>query len=556
MMRSLQYTKYIYQLLAVIILVATTGELISQEKLDAEIKAAKAYEEKQREEAIKLWQEARQSYNEQNRIEDEIRVVKEIGKTYMHLFKIDSAQHYYTLSRDIAKANNKEMAYLGALNSLSAIYVFKSEQDSAVATAKEILSLPYAPPDHVSDAHSTLSTIYESRFEYDKAKENIKAAIALDSMRQDSSSLPFNYTTLARLKSREAKNDEAIELLLRSIEYLRGDRDKFKYASIYYEISKTFFSLNNFYKSREYAQRSLEICEEMNLKTTKIDALVMMALNEEREGNYEKALKYYFEAEDISINKNKKRSLITINLGIAACYLELDELKFVKERIDQTTELIAKSTNTSLKLKFEYIKHMYNYKSGAAGSISQLESTYKKAQESKSLYMAKSLSGVISKAYQNSNPKKAYAYITDYNSLKDSIYVLQQSLMAQELEAKYQKQEQESQIELLAAENNLKSNRLKQQNMLIWGTCITLGLFAILLFIIFRFYRSLKQQKSIVEKSLNEKNVLLREIHHRVKNNSASNIILTGSYNRRYIEDDNASDCPTARPGQGALHGS
>ncbi|NRB64977.1 MAG: hypothetical protein HRU40_18475, partial [Saprospiraceae bacterium] len=37
--------------------------------------------------------------------------------------------------------------------------------------------------------------------------------------------------------------------------------------------------------------------------------------------------------------------------------------------------------------------------------------------------------------------------------------------------------------------------------------------------IIFRLYQKLKNQNAVIEKALQEKEVLLKEIHHRVKNN-------------------------------------
>jgi len=532
---------------------STSQATVAQSKAQSlEKKAQKAAAEKNTDEAIKLWREAERLYRKNDDPQSAIKILDQLGKTYMHQFKIDSAQYYYKACRDLAQSHKLKTAYVEALNSLSAIFAYKGEQDSTIRLANEILSIQDLDHSYISDAHTSLGNIFESRFEYDKVEYHLKKAIEIDSINRDSASLPFNYTALARLRGIEAKNNEALNILLKSVTYLRGNIDKFKYATIYAEIARVFYTMNNALKSREYALKSLEICEEMGLKTTRIEALLVLASNEERDNNYEKALKYYFEAEDISVRKNKKRATINIHLGIAACYLQLDRLDIVKERLDKASALITDSKNASLRLKYDYVNSIYQLQSGNKSAFSNVIAVLDKADNSGAIYLAKHLSGALASSYAKaSDYRSAYRYLTRFNMLKDSIFRLQQSLMAQDLEARYQKKEQETQIELLAAENTIKTTRLKQQSMLIWGTGLALLIFGFLLFVIFRFNKSLKSQKAIVEKSLHEKNVLLREIHHRVKNNLQviSSLLALQS---KYIQDNSALDA--LQQGQDRVH--
>lgn len=524
------------------ILLGLLPQCLSSQKLSpVEQRAEKAYKNQDIEKSILLYSEALSDYKNSNQNIDAWRTSMQLGKIYMHKFNIDSAYHFFSDARNIAKNNNLNYEFGMALNSLTAIFNYKLEHDSIINTANLILSTADLNNNQYSDAYSALSSTYEARLEYDKSEDFIRKAINLDSITQDSSSMPFNLTALARLESLQLKYDKSLNHLFQSINYLREDKDQFKLASIYYEIAKVFFAMNNTFKAQEYALKSFSICEEQNLKITKINPLLLLAKIEEIYENYEKALKYYFEAEEISISKKRKQSTIQSYLGIALCHLELGHIEVAESKLIDAEAIIDNTSNLSYKLKAGYIRAKYMLKTGQAHKAYKLAiGLFEQAKESEHIYLMKNLSGIMSQANaEQGNFRNAYNYLMDYSLYKDSIYTFQQSLMTQELEAKYKRKEQDTTIDLLATENELKSARLKQQNIVIWGSIIGLLFLLGFTIVVYSFNKKLKSQKALVEKSLNEKNVLLREIHHRVKNNLQviSSLLALQS---KYIVDTNA----------------
>ncbi len=131
------------------------------------------------------------------------------------------------------------------------------------------------------------------------------------------------------------------------------------------------------------------------------------------------------------------------------------------------------------------------------------------------------------------------------NILKDSIVereLAYNGLLLSENNLKQLELTKEQQLKnALARENNLHTNQLAKEKQTTWLLTGGIGLLMLSGFSIFVLYQKQKQKNSVIQKQASDLEVLMKEIHHRVKNNMqiVSSLLDLQSIS---IKDSHASD--------------
>ncbi|MGH1387031.1 sensor histidine kinase [Kordia sp.] len=238
-----------------------------------------------------------------------------------------------------------------------------------------------------------------------------------------------------------------------------------------------------------------------------------------------------------SIKSAKK---IKFNAGEAYAYVHLARMLKNEKKMDSAHFYLEEASKIELGRRAKRFNGYLNQIKGdywaAKENENQAIKYYTKAYDiwdelnvlNDKQYTAKALADFYNKQH---NPAKAYKYMETYVAIKDSAFSKQKVEEIKEIELTYafEKQQYKDSIqnaEALAVLDLEQQNKIQQEQHV---QQILLGLFLAALalggFAYYAYQRKKKTSKildeknKIIEKALQEKQLLLKEVHHRVKNN-------------------------------------
>lgn len=321
---------------------------------------------------------------------------------------------------------------------------------------------------------------------------------------------------------------KALQFYQISLEIKQKLGDKKGIAQTLNNIGILHYYLGNDTKVMEYFLESLQIKKELGDLKGVANSYNNIGLIYDEQDDKPMALEYYFKSLMLKKRLKDKKGIANSfnNIG----NLHKDQAKF---------NLANGYLNKALKIQEEIgDKYGMTYSLLGIGEIYSKLKEYDKAINTleRAILIAKELGNktglktgykTIAEVYKKKeNFEKALLYFELYEEEKDSILNENTNNKIAELETKYQLEKKQSEIELLTKENDIQELELNKNRLLIISSLTGLIL---LLFLSLFIYRNNKkkhelndlliEQKEAITKKNEEKKVLLKEIHHRVKNN-------------------------------------
>lgn len=410
-----------------------------------------------------------------------------------------TAEKHYLKARNYFLNGKDSVSYVSSLYWLSTAKLYQSDYDASLAYLDSIVDMAQGLEDSddiLLNAYSSIADVYVHKSNYVKALEELNKAkkIAL-SKQDDKSALMKIYSTESHALLMLKEFDGAIELIHKIIDYYREEN----------QLRRVVMWSNNL---------------------AKVYNACHCGAFEDREKLLRNSLKY---AEEIQFLYGKAYALV----HMARLHMEFDHLDksyvYLKKVEKMLPELPKKDFQTWV---YEVFGRFWELKKNYKKSIAYEKKVLKLHEEMKDAYGQGLSAYKLSQLYIKTNDyKNAYDYREQSWFFEDSLNSKEKVARYKELEmtAAFEKKSYADSLQT-AKEKELASLEFKQQiteekqaQTLLYFILAAIALGGLGVYIA---YRKKKEQTELLDaknkqiaEALEEKQLLLKEIHHRVKNN-------------------------------------
>lgn len=412
------------------------------------------------------------------------------------------------------KRNEATLTFLlknksGALNNFGVWNYSKGNYEKAIKNYSESLSIKEGINDYkgIASIYNNLGGIYDNKGNSPKALEYYLKALKIreSDLVNDPKGLSISLNNVGQSYFNQGETQKALQYFEKSLEVNANAKSSYSNAAILNNIGVIYSLENKYDKALEYFKQSLAIKETIGDKKGIVVSLNSIGRLLKDQGKYQEAEVSYNKSLNLSKEiENKEGLAISLN-NLADIFYEKDQYK--------TAEKYSKQSMTL-------------------------------AQELRKPLLISDAALSLFKVYKEENKWKDALHMHELHILmRDSINNKETEKDVIRQKALYDLEKKENELALLATQNEVNELKLKEKSTMVYF--MTSAFIFTLLLAIAIYYGNqkkqiinelLKQQKEEISLKNEEKAMMLKEIHHRVKNSMhAINSLLR--FQSRSVED-------------------
>ncbi len=503
-------------------------------------------------EAIPFFQQVLRDLATEENVLLQAQATKSLAACLVFSGKIDESIETYKQAVSLAQQVNEPSLIMQSTAGIGEIYFMKSQFAEALPyhqihkeAAKTLKEWP-----SYANGLSMIGYDYLSLGQLDSAKWYIEKGYQIKKERKIEQNIILTYDHLATLYSRLNDQEEAMKFRLLSIGMLEAKGDSPTLVIKYSNLAKVFIAENNLERAEEYALKAVALAKKLDLNYYTSLALSTLAKIKEKQGKDQEALEFL--QEGLALNQTRKNEGGIINrlMSIVNLYIKQGKLKEAEKNYKVVFAMIEQRNEPSeLVDAYLILGKLKTLKKELPAAKTALDAAQVLLSTSGDLKNSQLLHTLRSNYFeQNGQYQAAIQSGEKAAMLNDSIFNLEKSERIHQLEGQFERSKKEKEITLLKAEQDIKDLTIRENRRSNLTTLLGLLLACGVLVSLYYLYRlrhrtneRLAEKNRLIAKALSEKEILLKEIHHRVKNNLqvVSSLLKLQS---KFIDDTKALD--------------
>ncbi len=404
------------------------------------------------------------------------------------------AKIFYREALELATTANDKELLATIMDSKAYICEIEGSYNEAIRLIKKSQALRSATKNKISNAQSflNLGNIYQLKSKYDSAFMCFNQALVLYEKLNELNGKARVYNNLGNIHFYLANYDTAVYYFQKSLKIKELTHDQPGAARTLNNIAAVYYQGGQLQQALDYYRRSQSI----NTLFSKENCYGNIGLVYSDMKQYDSALYYHSLAQNLYEKAGNQKGIASSLTNKGLLFINRLEYPKALEHLNKALVInIQLDEGSEIALTTQYIGYVYlqqgRLDDALKTTLDCLDLCNRLGLRKQKMEVSKQLSEIY---HQLGNPEKAFAHITQYNNLRDSIFDEEQQVKIARMMEKYEIEKREQQIFLLTAEKTNSELKLQKNNIMVFSLSAIFLLIALVSWLFFNRFRMKRNQ--------------------------------------------------------------